>query len=112
MLAQRRIVKGAWRMLKAYSALRHVSISSMLHFEGMESRVVRSTALYFQQHEGPRHRAPAARRRPPAAWLQRVQWVGAGLQMLRQCRAEGGLFKPMAMDTLLIFHIDLSLRPS
>ena len=105
MLAQRRIVKGAWRMLKAYGALRHVSISSMLHFEGMESRVVRSTALYFLGTKAliTELLPPAVVRRLPgfsgsSGWEQ-------GLQMLRQCRAEGGLFKPMAMDTLLIFHI-------
>ena len=32
-----RYVKGAWHILKSYGALRHVSITSLLDYQGMEA---------------------------------------------------------------------------
>ena len=37
LLVQKRWVKGAWHIYKAYSALRHLSVSSLLAYEGMEA---------------------------------------------------------------------------
>ena len=105
LLVQRRIVVGAWHVLKAYAALRHLSISSLLSFEGMESPVVRSLALYFLGTK-----ALIVGLVPPAVvrWFPGFSGSGdreGGLAMLRKCVTEGDLLADYARDTLLVYHI-------
>lgn len=179
---QHAFVKGGYHLLKAYGALRHVKVSALLEFEGMEHDVVRSVGAAMPRPPDLRGGATTAASSLPASVVAcepllsraaaspgpprcaqestaaplnhrplRVPWVcpylpplapvtwqlalfflGAkalvlsavppaatrwlpgfanigdrseGLQMLRACVAEGSLFKPMAMDVLLTYHL-------
>ena len=107
LLMQRRYAKGAWHMLKAYSALRHLSIASLLEYDGMEGPVVRSLALYFLGGK-----AIVLGLLPPTVTRFFPGFTSRGdrqqgLSMLRQCADEDGVFAPFARDALLAYHVAL-----
>jgi hypothetical protein len=105
--AQHSFISGGWHLLKAYSAMRHLSIASLLEYDGMERAVVRSLAQIFLGSK-----ALILELVPPAATRWFPGFVGsgsrlAGLGLLRQCVDEGGIFKLTAMDMLVTYHLGL-----
>ena len=109
--AQYHFVAGGWHLLRAYSALRHVRITELLNFPGMERAEVRSLALFFLGTKG-----LVLELLPPAAarWLPgiggavaRAGGAAEALSKLRTCAAEDSLFSLSAMDVLLGYHVGL-----
>jgi hypothetical protein len=105
LILQHSFVKGGWHLLKAYGALRHLKIPELLEWDGMERGLVRSLAQYFLGCK-----ALVLDGIPPSLtrWLPGFVGTGSrerGLEMLRQCIAEGQFFKPLAMDALLGYYV-------
>ena len=92
----------SYRMLKpAVGGVENLGADCAPH----ERPIIRSLGLYLQGVK--QVLTPMAH--PTAAKMLKGMWAGdqpRGLQLLRTCIAEGGVFAPGAMDMLLAYHCD------
>jgi hypothetical protein len=103
---QRDPVRGVWHILRSWQYLRHLR-SEALEYDGVGREIVRSAALMSLGAF-----ALVLSLLPPqlvraASWSTGFEIDRAtGLDLLRTCQREGGIYAPIAALGWLAFHID------
>ena len=103
---QREPVRGVWNIVRSWQWLRHLKTEA-LEYNGIGHEIVRSSALMSLGAFAlilsllPQHLIRAA------SWSTGFEIDrAAGLEMLRTCQREGGIYAPVAALGWLAFHVD------